>query len=116
MPYRKFLHTFTIFRHYFAGVGLNLATAFSHLGVDTKFLSVVGQDPSGDFILSQAEKLSKDLILRVPGVPTASYCSVLDTAGEVIVNAFIQPILEFHSKWCKCREDIIFFNLWLQSL
>ena len=58
--------------------------AFSLLDVGTQFVSAVGQDPSGDFILKEAgAKLPTTSISRLVGTPTASYCSVLDANGEV---------------------------------
>ena len=53
-----------------AGVGLNLATAFSYMDVATRFVSAVGRDPSGDFILSEAPSLSKTTIQRLEGTAT----------------------------------------------
>ena len=53
-----------------AGVGLNLATAFSYMDVATQFVSAVGRDPSGDFILSEAPSLSKTSIQRLEGTAT----------------------------------------------
>ena len=63
--------------HLAAGVGLNLATAFSYMDVATQFVSVVGRDPSGDFILSEAPSLSKTSIQRLEGTATGQVTKII---------------------------------------
>ena len=66
------------------GVAFNLATAFANLDMNPKFVSLVGNDLAGDFILNHDSKLCKSGIRRLSGVSTASYCSVLEEdSGEV---------------------------------
>ena len=60
-----------------AGVGLNLATAFSYMDVATQFVSAVGRDPSGDFILSEAPSLSKTSIQRLEGTATGQVTKII---------------------------------------
>ena len=63
--------------HLNAGVGLNLATAFSYMDVATQFVSAVGRDPSGDFILSEAPSLSKTSIQRLEGTATGQVTKII---------------------------------------
>lgn len=68
----------------FGGVARNVAENLAHLGVPVTLLSVVGDDPSGDHLLShlQASGVDTSYILRSSSQPTSAYLSVLNAAGQ----------------------------------
>jgi len=69
------------------GVARNIAENLARLEVPTILLSAVGQDHSGEYILSRTASTGVDtsLVLRVPDMHTGSYVAVLDESGQLVV-------------------------------
>lgn len=67
------------------GVARNIAENLIRLGVYTKLLSAVGNDPSGRRILSEAESIGIDMsqVLVIPASGTGKYIALLDDGGEI---------------------------------
>ena len=68
----------------FGGVARNVAENLAHLGWPVTMLSVVGDDPSGEHLLShlQASGVDTSYIMRSPTQPTSAYLSILNAAGQ----------------------------------
>ena len=69
------------------GVGRNIAHNLALLGVETHFITAVGEDPWGDTIRSSCKSLGigGDAICTVPGGRTSSYLYIADPQGEMIL-------------------------------
>jgi len=69
------------------GVGRNIGENLVKLGIDTKLISVIGDDIYGCKILEEAKliglNMQDSLILK--GEPTSTYLSILDESGDMAV-------------------------------
>lgn len=69
------------------GVGRNIGENLVKLGVDTRLISVIGDDIYGSKILEEARliglNMQDSLILK--GEPTSTYLSILDESGDMAV-------------------------------
>ncbi|MBN1317490.1 MAG: carbohydrate kinase family protein [Anaerolineales bacterium] len=67
------------------GVARNVAENLVRLGVCTKLLSAVGDDPSGRRIMAQAENIGIDVdqVMVVPAATTGKYIALLDKSGDI---------------------------------
>ncbi|XP_052762526.1 uncharacterized protein LOC128205129 isoform X2 [Mya arenaria] len=68
----------------FGGVGRNLADGLSRLGVDTLFISAVGNDSHTATFESHCKHMNLSGVLRLEDQRTATYWAVLKSNGEVI--------------------------------
>jgi pseudouridine kinase len=77
-----------VVRHSFGGVARNVAENLARLEVPTILLSAVGQDRSGDSMITYTAQTGVDTsaILRLPDAHTGSYVAVLDAAGRLAVS------------------------------
>lgn len=68
------------------GVCRNIAENMSRVGVNTKFISILGDDEKGQEILRRAEKVGLDMTdsLIVKGGSTPTYLAILDEHGEMV--------------------------------
>ena len=76
------------------GVGANMAIAATRLGAKSFFLSCVGADADGDWVISelirqgiQIYNQERPLIFRSNSLPTASYNAIHDHKGDLIMAA-----------------------------
>ncbi|MDO5521817.1 MAG: carbohydrate kinase family protein [bacterium] len=69
----------------FGGVCRNIAENTARVGVNTKFITVVGDDEKGKSLLEDAKekKLDVDDSLIIPGGSTPTYMAILDDQGEM---------------------------------
>ncbi len=69
----------------FGGVCRNIAENLARMDVDTKFISIIGDDEKGKSILKHAEKINLDMkdSLIVKGGSTPTYMAILDEHGEM---------------------------------
>ncbi|MBU5675131.1 bifunctional hydroxymethylpyrimidine kinase/phosphomethylpyrimidine kinase [Alkaliphilus sp. MSJ-5] len=69
------------------GVGRNIGENLVKLGIDTRLISVIGDDIYGSKILEEARliglNMQDSLILK--GEPTSTYLSILDESGDMAV-------------------------------
>lgn len=72
-------------RHSFGGVARNIAENLARLGHKVSLLAVVGEDQTGDHMLTQLSDTGVDIqpILRTAAYPTASYMGLLSSTGEL---------------------------------
>lgn len=78
------------------GVGRNIAENLARLGRPTRLISVVGQDPSGDWLLSHCRAAGVDTgaVFRLPDAPTSRYLSVVDAQGHLQVAIADMSIMD----------------------
>lgn len=69
------------------GVAFNIAANLARLGCHPTFLSAVGDDPDGDYLLGQCALPGIDTgrVRRVAGASTPVYLAVLDESGDLAV-------------------------------
>lgn len=69
------------------GVGRNIAENLARLGVNTRLVSVVGDDPYGQKILDEARSVGLDMSesLVLKGEATSIYLSILNQSGDMEV-------------------------------
>ncbi len=76
------------------GVGRNIAENLARLGVETKLLSVVGNDVHGRKILDHAQAIGLDMdATLIADAPTSTYLCVLDEARDMHVGIAHMDIL-----------------------
>lgn len=73
-----------LFRRGFGGDTLNTALYLSRLGINTSYVTALGDDPLSDSMLAawQAEGIKTDEVLRVPGRVPGLYMIERDAKGE----------------------------------
>ncbi|REG82409.1 PfkB family carbohydrate kinase [Marinomonas pollencensis] len=101
------------------GVGRNIAENLAHLGEPTTLLSMVGMDPSGDWVIEQTQLsgVNTENIIQHPEYPTSTYLAVNDDQGQLvaaiadmrIIDALDSSLLNtktslFHSAQCLIIE------------
>lgn len=91
------------------GVARNVAENLSRLGVRTRLLSAVGDDPSGRLLLDLTAASGVDVshVITVPDYRTATYIAVLDRYGvpaHAIDDMSITHILT--PRWIEERRDL----------
>jgi pseudouridine kinase len=76
------------------GVGRNIAENLTRLGIETKFLSVVGDDAHGKRVLDHAKAIGLDMEdVLIADEPTSTYLSVLDETRDMHVGIAYMDIL-----------------------
>ncbi len=76
------------------GVGRNIAENLARLGIETKFLSVVGNDAHGRRVLDHARAIGLDMEdALIVDEPTSTYLSVLDETRDMHVGIAHMDIL-----------------------
>lgn len=85
-----------VVRHSVGGVARNIAENLARLEVPTILLSAIGQDQSGDSLLTYTEQAGVDTsaILRLPDAHTGSYVAVLDAAGRLAVSVSEYDVID----------------------
>lgn len=78
------------------GVARNIAENLARLGHTTRLLSAVGDDAHGQHLLRATQDAGVDVsgCLQLHGVPTASYVSVHDASGQLVVAVNDMQALE----------------------
>jgi pseudouridine kinase len=78
------------------GVGRNIAENLARLGVDSRLISVVGNDHHGQMLL----RLSRDAginvqnVHEIPSATTSTYLSVIDDSGDMLVGINDMSIID----------------------
>ncbi|MGL4522273.1 MAG: carbohydrate kinase family protein [Bacilli bacterium] len=70
----------------FGGVCRNIAENMARMNVNTKFMSIVGNDDKGTNIISHAKKMGIDMspTIVVEGGSTPTYLAIIDETGEMV--------------------------------
>ncbi|SHH02480.1 carbohydrate kinase family protein [Tepidibacter thalassicus] len=94
----------------FGGVCRNIAENMARVGVNTKFISILGDDSKGRSMLEHSKiigyDMSESLILKNGGTPT--YMAILDENGEMVsAIADMKSIDEMNFEFIDSKADII---------
>uniref|UniRef100_A0A914DT34 Carbohydrate kinase PfkB domain-containing protein n=1 Tax=Acrobeloides nanus TaxID=290746 RepID=A0A914DT34_9BILA len=89
------------------GVGRNHADALTRLGCDVNFISVVGNDDSGDYLLRKSSHINLNHMTRLPNVPTATYLSI-NVKGNIQhgFSSIEENISKLTSDLIRSKEDL----------
>ncbi|EJO5346805.1 carbohydrate kinase family protein [Clostridium botulinum] len=70
----------------FGGVCRNIAENLSKVGINTKFISILGDDENGNRMLQHSRKIGYDMedSLIIKGGTTPTYMAILDEKGEMV--------------------------------
>lgn len=81
----------------FGGVCRNIAENLARVGVNTKFISVVGDDEKGRSLLEHANKMNLDMkdSLIVKGESTPTYMAILNEEGELEAGIVDMKVTEY---------------------
>lgn len=84
--YRPYNSTPGSIKMSFGGVCRNIADNSARIGVNTKFISVVGDDESGKSILEHSKEIGYDMehSMILKGGSTPTYLAILDENGEMV--------------------------------
>ena len=96
-------------RHSFGGVARNIAENLARLGHKVSLLAVVGEDLTGDHMLTQLSDAGVDTqaILRSAAYPTASYMGLLSSTGELKYAVDDMRIMnQLSSDYLRQHEDL----------
>ncbi|EQB85722.1 pseudouridine kinase [Clostridium punense] len=92
------------------GVGRNIAENLIRLGVDTKLITVIGDDLYGNKIIDESRLigLNLDNSLHLKGYATSVYMSILDNSGDMHVAISQMDIFDNMSvEFIKQKKNII---------
>ncbi len=92
------------------GVCRNIAENMSLVGVNTQFISILGDDEKGNDILRRAEKVGLDMsnTLIVEGGSTPTYMAILDADGEMVAAVVDTKLAnQFSKEELDNRHEII---------
>jgi pseudouridine kinase len=92
------------------GVGRNIAENLTRLGVETRLISVVGDDPYGHMILDEARSIGLDMSesLVLKGESTSTYLSILDETSDMAVAiSHMDSIDRMTSDFIKAKRGLI---------
>lgn len=92
------------------GVSRNIAETTARLGINTKFISVIGDDENGKKILEHSKQMGYDmsdsLFLRNSTTPT--YLAVLNEKGEMVSAVVdVQSLNQLDISFIKSKSEII---------
>ena len=94
----------------FGGVCRNIAENMARLGVNTKLISIVGNDEKGKSIIKHAEDINLDMSnsIVIDGESTPTYMAILDDVGEMVSAIVDMNITDKVTKeHIDSREEII---------
>jgi len=92
------------------GVGRNIAENLARLGVETRLISAVGDDPYGHMILDEARSIGLDMSesLVLKGEATSTYLSILDETSDMAVAiAHMDSIERMTPGFIKAKKALI---------
>lgn len=94
----------------FGGVCRNIAECMARVGVNTKFISVLGDDETGKSILQHSKDMNYNMedSLIVKGGHTPTYMAVLDHLGEMVSAVVDMKIVDsFTTEFIDSKSEII---------
>ncbi|SHE73163.1 carbohydrate kinase family protein [Clostridium fallax] len=101
----------------YGGVCRNIAENMARVGVNTKFISILGDDENGYNMMSQSKEIGYDMSdsLIVEGAGTPTYLAILDENGEMvsaiadlkIINALDQEFLSTKAEIISNAEYVV---------
>ena len=94
----------------FGGVCRNIAECMSRVGVNTQFISILGDDEAGKAMLEHSKQMNYDMSnsLIIEGGNTPTYMAVLDEHGEMVSAVVDMKIIDkFTTEFIDSKADII---------
>ncbi len=94
----------------FGGVCRNIAECMSRVGVNTRFISILGDDEVGKRMMEHSQVMNYDMSdsLIIKGGHTPTYMSVLDHQGEMVSAVVDMKIVDkFTTDFIDLKADII---------
>ncbi|MGL5328179.1 MAG: carbohydrate kinase family protein [Peptostreptococcaceae bacterium] len=94
----------------FGGVCRNIAECMSRVGVNTQFISILGDDEAGRAMLEHSKQMNYDMSnsLIIEGGNTPTYMAVLDEHGEMVSAVVDMKIInKFTTEFIDSKADII---------
>ena len=94
----------------FGGVCRNIAECMARVGVNTKFISVLGDDEAGLRMIDYSKVMNYDMSesLIVKGERTPTYMAILDDQGEMVSAVVDMKIIDaFTTDFIDSKADII---------
>ncbi|WP_251859575.1 carbohydrate kinase family protein [Clostridium sp. Marseille-Q2269] len=94
----------------FGGVCRNIAENLSKVGVNTRFISILGEDKNGKCMLEHSRKIGYDMedSLILKGGTTPTYMAILDQNGEMVsAVADMKSIDKMNCEFIDSKEHII---------
>ena len=94
----------------FGGVCRNIAECMARVGVNTKFISVLGDDEAGLRMIDHSKVMNYDMSesLIVKGERTPTYMAILDEQGEMVSAVVDMKIIDaFTTDFIDSKADII---------
>lgn len=78
------------------GVARNIAENLTRLGVDSRLIAAVGDDPHGQLLLEHGRAAGIDIrnVLRLESAQTSTYLSMLDDRGDLHVGVSDMDIID----------------------
>jgi len=94
------------------GVGRNIAENLHRLGVDARFISVIGDDPGGELIKRSSARIGLNiehsLFLKSSSAVTSVYIALMDSNGEMKLALADMEILEqMTAEHLESKADLI---------
>ncbi|HZJ99971.1 MAG TPA: carbohydrate kinase family protein [Tissierellaceae bacterium] len=92
------------------GVGRNIGENLARLGINTKLISIIGDDPYGSMVLEHSREigLNLDNTLILEGENTSIYLSILNEDGDMEIAISSMDIYEkMNIEFIKEQKDII---------
>ncbi|WP_294344669.1 carbohydrate kinase family protein [uncultured Clostridium sp.] len=94
----------------FGGVSRNIAENMARMGINTKFISILGDDEMGKSILEHSKKIGYDmsdsLILKDSSTPT--YLAILNDEGEMVsAIADMKSIDKLNADFIDSKDEVI---------
>ena len=94
----------------FGGVCRNIAECMARVGVNTKFISILGDDETGNRMMEHSKIMNYDVSesLIVKGGYTPTYMAILDEQGEMVSAVVDMKIIDmFTTDFIDSKSEII---------
>ena len=94
----------------FGGVCRNIAECMARVGVNTKFISILGDDETGNRMMEHSKIMNYDMSesLIVKGGYTPTYMAILDEHGEMVSAVVDMKIIDmFTTDFIDSKSEII---------
>lgn len=94
----------------FGGVCRNIAECMARVGVNTKFISILGDDSTGNSMMEHSKIMNYDMSesLIIKGGNTPTYMAILDEQGEMVSAVVDMKIIDmFTTEFIDEKSEII---------
>jgi pseudouridine kinase len=94
----------------FGGVSRNIAENMARVGLNTKFISILGDDEKGQAMLDHSELIGYDMSdsMIIEGARTPSYLAILNEYGEMVsAVADLETISAMNTEFIDSKAELI---------